>query len=276
MGSCDGTKGGIVGHLADLRLVEQVLEPAWGDGGGHVQDRSRRRRDPDGVVGRRLRRDARAVDADAGAAASGAPGGDVDEVRLAALQAPQRRRRGVAERGAGPAREHGRHPPPAAPEHGVADGVDAVVDAVQPAGPDSVRDRLLRQPELGELARRDDAVLPARERRDRPIHRGWAEFHATVLWFSAHPPSLAGNASQRTPETQQFSATPAAEHARGRPTPRRCGRSGPAASAGRPAGYRARPWEASSSAWPPPARRTRRRASWPASSPSSRSRYTRA
>src|SRR3954452_4956640 len=86
VGSCQGIEGGIVGQLADLRLVEQVLEPAWGDGGGHVQDRSRRRRDPDGVVGRRLRRDARAVDADAGAAASGAPGGDVDDARLAALQ----------------------------------------------------------------------------------------------------------------------------------------------------------------------------------------------
>src|SRR3954469_1538812 len=86
MGSCEGTKGGIVGQLADLRLVEQVLEPAACDCGGEVEDRSGRGGDPDGVVGRRLRRDAGAVDADAGAAASGAPGGDVDDVRLAALQ----------------------------------------------------------------------------------------------------------------------------------------------------------------------------------------------
>src|SRR3954447_7799901 len=148
---------------------------------------------------------------------------------------------------------------PLRPQNGVADRVHPTVDRMQPAERDTVLDRARRQTELGELLAPDDPVLAASALRDRAIHRGWADLPTYVVGNSAHPPSLAPNASQRTPETQQFSATRGRTRTRA-PTPLRCGRSGAAASAGRPAGYRARPWEASSSAWPLPARRTRRRA----------------
>src|SRR3954454_8563855 len=179
----------------------------------------------------------------------------------------------MASRGVRPASEHSRHPPSAAGEHGVSHRVHPTVDRMQPAERDAVLDRPRRQTELGKLLTSDDPVLAPSTDRDRPIHRMWADSPTYVVGNSAHAPRVAGNASQRTPETQEFSATPAAEHARGRPPPSMRQFEPGAAGA---AGYRARPWEASSSAWPPPARRTRRRASWPASSPSSRSRSTRA
>src|SRR3954447_477403 len=95
------------------------------------------------------------------------------------------------------------------------DRVHPTVDRMQPAERDTVLDRARRQTELGELLAPDDPVLAASALRDRAIHRGWADLPTYVVGNSAHRPSLAPNASQRTPETQQFSATPAAEHPRG-------------------------------------------------------------
>jgi hypothetical protein len=89
----------------------------------------------------------------------------------------------VAERGVRPAGQDRRHPAPAHGQDAVADGVDAVVHAMQPAGRDAVRDGLLREPHLTKLARRDDAVLARRERPDLAIERGWDQFVKPCLSF---------------------------------------------------------------------------------------------
>jgi hypothetical protein len=47
-----------------------------------------------------------------------------------------------------------------------ADGVDAGVDAVQASGADSVRDCIIGQPDVEQLAARDVAVLTVGDRRD--------------------------------------------------------------------------------------------------------------
>src|SRR4051794_20835081 len=49
----------------------------------------------------------------------------------------------------------------------------------------------------------EDPVLAPSTGRDRPIHRMWADSPTYVVGNSAHAPRVAGNASQRTPETQQ-------------------------------------------------------------------------
>jgi len=62
--------------------------------------------------------------------------------------------------------QHGSHPPALACECGVPDGVDAVVQAMKPAGPRAAVDRVVAEPERSQLRTRHDAVLSSRERRD--------------------------------------------------------------------------------------------------------------
>jgi hypothetical protein len=50
------------------------------------------------------------------------------------------------------------------------------VDPVQPPGRAAARDPVRPEPERHELRERDDAVLTPRERRDRPVDRGWDHF----------------------------------------------------------------------------------------------------
>jgi hypothetical protein len=55
----------------------------------------------------------------------------------------------------------------------MADGIRAVVDAMQPSGPDAAPDRAVREPELTELRARHHAVLPLGQRRDLGVGAGW-------------------------------------------------------------------------------------------------------
>ena len=59
----------------------------------------------------------------------------------------------------------------AAGEIGAAYGVDAAVDAVQPAAGRSVADSSCTEAKIPELSERDHAVLPVRERRNLHIQR---------------------------------------------------------------------------------------------------------
>jgi hypothetical protein len=71
-----------------------------------------------------------------------------------------------------PGGEHRGHPAPGAREDGVADRVHPVMQSMQPAGADAVRDRVVVEPKAVELPAGDDAVLAVGERRDRAIHAG--------------------------------------------------------------------------------------------------------
>ena len=68
------------------------------------------------------------------------------------------------------------------------DRVDAAVNPMQPPRGGPVRHRPLREPERGELARRDDPVLALREHRDSLID----DFQTSGVWKS----SLAAHASR--------------------------------------------------------------------------------
>ena len=111
-----GIQGGVVGERVDLRLVERSLELASPEAGGEVQERPRRRRDRDAVVGRRLAGSERwrAMDPQAGPLSpTGRRDGDVDPRGRARSQLPQRRRRGVAQRRTAATRQDRRHVAPA-------------------------------------------------------------------------------------------------------------------------------------------------------------------
>ena len=104
--------------------------------------------------------------------------------------APERRGRGVAERRARTAREHGGHPAPVP-------GSGRGGRRRRPRGGPGAgarrrrgrRSRRRRVPRRRQLTRRDDAVLPRRERRNPPIQRASGEFDRTVR--SNSPPSIA-------------------------------------------------------------------------------------
>jgi hypothetical protein len=61
-------------------------------------------------------------------------------------------------------------------EVAVPDGIRAAEDAVQPTGPHSAADCLVRQPRGDELAYRDNAVLPGRQPGGPDIWGGLAVF----------------------------------------------------------------------------------------------------
>jgi hypothetical protein len=105
----------------------------------------------------------------------------------------------VAQRRAGAGGEHRRRPTAANAEYRVTDRVHAAVDPMKVGGRGAIRDRLLREPEGGELASGDDAVLPLGEGRDPPPHGKRGAFHRTLRWNSPHSvdrpvhvPSIAG------------------------------------------------------------------------------------
>ena len=106
-------EGGVVGELEDLVAVEEVLEVGSLEGRGEVEE------------------GAGAVDADAGSRSPVARGRDVDEARAARPELPERGGAGVAQDGAGTAGEDRGHPAPTGGQERVADGVDALVQAVE-------------------------------------------------------------------------------------------------------------------------------------------------
>ena len=99
--------------------------------------------------------------------------GDHD-VRHDAVRRPdflERRGRPVAQARAGSARQNGREPLALAPDDGMADGVDAAVEAVEPSALNAASDRALGQTEVAELVARDDAELLGGELRYGAIGR---------------------------------------------------------------------------------------------------------
>jgi hypothetical protein len=113
----------------------------------------------------------------------------------------------MGEHGAGPAGQHRRQPVPLGAQRRVADRVDALVEAMQPARAQPVIDGVARHSQRGELAPGQHAPLPLRELRHRQPG-GWARFAATIAVFRAHPLSMPTNPLQRTPQTHQLSPTP--------------------------------------------------------------------
>jgi hypothetical protein len=77
-----------------------------------------------------------------------------------------RRRVAVAQHRARAARGHRRTPSTFPRQGAVTDRVHAVVLHQQPSDPHAIRDRLLAEADREQLRPDDDAVLPARERRD--------------------------------------------------------------------------------------------------------------
>jgi hypothetical protein len=183
-------EGGVVGELEDLGAVERAVEGVGVERAGEVEDGAGRRGDRDAVEGRDLVAAERRVAVDAQArprSAAGRRHDHVDPDRVASADVPQRRGSAVEERRAGPAREDRRHPVPARPEDGVADGVDALVDAMQAAGRGPVAHPARREAERLELAARHHAVLPARDSRDLAVDRPLDELRTSDVHFSSSP-----------------------------------------------------------------------------------------
>jgi hypothetical protein len=84
----------------------------------------------------------------------------------------------VAEDGVLSAGEHGRHPVALTADLRMADGVDAAVERVQPAGTHAAVDRMAAAVEFSQLAPRDDAVLVGGKHRDRRIQAKRVDFAA--------------------------------------------------------------------------------------------------
>ncbi len=80
---------------------------------------------------------------------------------------PEDRGGDVAEDGAGTAGENGSHEASVEAQAAVADGVDAVVDAVEMAARYAAGDAVLADPELLKLRNRDYPVPTSRNARDR-------------------------------------------------------------------------------------------------------------
>jgi hypothetical protein len=75
----------------------------------------------------------------------------------------------MAQHGARPGGEHGRHPAPVSAHEPVADGIDATVDAVKRPAREAMLDRSAAESEARELSARHDAVLALGELRDQRV-----------------------------------------------------------------------------------------------------------
>lgn len=67
----------------------------------------------------------------------------------------------MTQRGLGPASQRGGETARLEDQAGVADGIDAAVDAVQPPGPHPRRDRAVAHSQLGELRSGHEPPLPS-------------------------------------------------------------------------------------------------------------------
>lgn len=143
-----------VQDLPDLGLVERALDRAARQHGREVEQRPRDRRASDPVhlldVAWQQRRARVRIDPLAAAPAL-ARGDDVDRPAGAAAQLELGRRGAMRQRGALPAREHGRHVPAVTRQRRVPHRVHAGVHAVQPPGSHAVSHRAGREPSGHEL-----------------------------------------------------------------------------------------------------------------------------
>jgi hypothetical protein len=166
VGSGDrGLDGAVVIQAQPLGLGDRALELAAARHGRDIEQRTVDRRDRDAfVVGGVLGIEgACAVQADPRGAVAAARGGDVDTRLVGSEQAPVGGGGAVGEHGAGAAREHRRQPVALGARRGVPEGVDALMDPVQPAHAQPVIGGVARHPQPGELAPGDHSPLPLRE-----------------------------------------------------------------------------------------------------------------
>jgi hypothetical protein len=91
------------------------------------------------------------------------------------------------------------------------------MDRVQPSRRDPMVDRVRAEAERGELAPRDDTVLPAREGRDRPVDGSRGTLTATMaadVPLDGHPTMVADTACRISTRLHQHCATRCAGRAR--------------------------------------------------------------
>src|SRR5258708_36863186 len=101
----------------------------------------------------------------------------------------------MAQHRTGPARQNGRHPPPAPGQLPGADGRDTTMDGGETASLDAPLDLAGGIPQSYQLPTRNDTLLPIRQLRDPPIT--WLLLATAWVLKSVHVPSEA----QRTPTT---------------------------------------------------------------------------
>src|SRR3954447_5427447 len=176
-----GIEGERACEAADLRLVERVLELLFGYDGSEVEERTCGVGDRDAVVdGDLVCRQDDLVILDALPPALVTRHGDVDPGSGRAPEAPQRRRRAMAQHCAGPTREHGCHPAPMVRDHAMTARIPPAMHHVEPpAGPPPV-DRANSQAGGEQLGARHNAVLAPRERRNPRIRRSRRVFTITI------------------------------------------------------------------------------------------------
>ena len=167
---CSWAQVGVGHHPLHLAFVHGAGELAVVEDVGEVEDGARGRRHRDAVPARDVgrREGADDVETDAGAGLDASRGGDI-HIPAAARQAPQRRRRDVAQRRVGTDRGYGGDEAGVLGQVAVPDGVDAPVDGVEAADADSIPPLCRRYPERGELPSGDDPVLPRGERSEPRI-----------------------------------------------------------------------------------------------------------
>jgi hypothetical protein len=154
-----------------LGLVDGAFEGAVGEDVGEVEEGSGRGGDAGaasaGHVGCGQRADA--VDFQSPSLLQAPAYGHVDQRRPRFPQAPQRRRRGVAERRVSTDGENGGDEGALVGQVAVPDRVDAPVEGVQSAGADPVADVGLRDSKRTKLCGGDDSMLPFYELRQSSI-----------------------------------------------------------------------------------------------------------
>lgn len=159
----EGGHGEVVVQPMEFDVADGDLDGVDVGGRGEVEDGARDGRHRDAVDGGALVvRELGEMAADGAAGPSSARRGDVDEFSAAA-DAPESGGRVVAQRCARAAAENGGYPATALGQGGVADRVDAGVEADQAPKADAADDLVPPETERQQLAPRHHPVLPSRQ-----------------------------------------------------------------------------------------------------------------
>ena len=204
----DVVDGALVVELQVHRLCQRPLELVCSCGCRQVEQGAVDRRDRDAfVVGGVLGIEGTGrVQADPRDGVTSAGGGHVDALLVGREQLPMGGRAAMAQDCARPAGQDCRQPMALRAQQRVAQRVHAVVDAMQPPRAHGVLHGSTPDPDLAQLRARQHPKLSPRQRR-RPQPRGWSLKCIHAMRFRGHPPRVPGNSRQRTPQTQQLSAS---------------------------------------------------------------------
>jgi hypothetical protein len=110
----------------------------------------------------------------------------------------------VTQRGSVTARKDRSEPAALARQRGVADGVDAAVEAMEAAPSRPLLHGPRAHPERPQLGERHDTMLASRQLRNGHIEGGWAEKANYVFVFSAHPLNVANPVPPGTPGSSRI------------------------------------------------------------------------